>query len=149
MKCRTISCCPLIPQRGNKDELHFTQDGEPHSALPANAWLDKHFPGWWIGRRGPTRTTPTMSLSYFLQSHFFEEFSQWAGIPIKPKNTWWNGKKKIEILLLLRLLPAWSNVMSRSFMLHYVVFKMGFKMVQQLWQYNIPCRRYSQLILCV
>ena len=49
---------PIIPQRGNKDEMHFTHDGEPHFALPANTWLDNHFTGRWIGCQGPTKTTP-------------------------------------------------------------------------------------------
>jgi hypothetical protein len=31
------------------------QDGvPPHFALPVCAWLDNHFSGGWIGRRGPT-----------------------------------------------------------------------------------------------
>jgi len=41
----------IISQWDNYNELHFTQDGAPpHFALPFRAWLDSHFPGWWIGR---------------------------------------------------------------------------------------------------
>jgi hypothetical protein len=28
--------------------------GPPHFATPIRAWLDNHFIGGWIGRRGPT-----------------------------------------------------------------------------------------------
>jgi hypothetical protein len=35
------------------------QDGvPPHFALPAFAWLDNHFSGGWIGRRGQTEWSP-------------------------------------------------------------------------------------------
>ena len=35
------------------EELHFMQDGVPrHFAHPVRAWLNNHFPGRWIGRRG-------------------------------------------------------------------------------------------------
>jgi len=38
------------------------QDGvPPHFALPDFAWLDNHFSGGWIGRRGPTEWSPRSS----------------------------------------------------------------------------------------
>lgn len=39
--------------------LTFQQDGAPaHYAAGVRAWLDQHFPGRWIGRRGPLEWPP-------------------------------------------------------------------------------------------
>ena len=43
----------------NIDDLIFMQDGAPpHFALTVRAWLDQHFSGRWLGRRGPHEWPP-------------------------------------------------------------------------------------------
>jgi hypothetical protein len=38
----------------NIDELVFMPNGAPpHFALSVRSWLDRKFPGRWLGRRGP------------------------------------------------------------------------------------------------
>jgi hypothetical protein len=41
----------------------------PHFVLPVCAWLDNHFSGAWIGRRGPTEWSPRNS--YITPSDLF------------------------------------------------------------------------------
>lgn len=42
-----------------ENEIVFQQDGAPpHYAAPVRQFLDDHFPGRWIGRRGPTEWPP-------------------------------------------------------------------------------------------
>jgi hypothetical protein len=42
------------PRVEHKFEVYFQQDGAPpHYALCVSEWLDMHFEGRWIGRRGP------------------------------------------------------------------------------------------------
>jgi len=46
-------------QWDNYEEMHFTTNGAPsHFELSVRAWLDSHFTGRWIGRRGPTLWPP-------------------------------------------------------------------------------------------
>ena len=46
---------PTITEWEEANELIFMQDGAPpHYALTVRTWLDDHFPGRWMGRRGPT-----------------------------------------------------------------------------------------------
>jgi len=45
----------VASQREYCEQLHFMLDGAPaHFAVPVRAWLDKHTPGRWTGRRGQT-----------------------------------------------------------------------------------------------
>jgi hypothetical protein len=45
---------PVIRAWENIEDLIFMQDGAPpHFALIVRAWLDDHFRGRWLGRRGP------------------------------------------------------------------------------------------------
>lgn len=58
----------------NVDTIHFQQDGAPpHYVAPVRQFLDTHFPGRWIGRRGPIEwppRSPDLSpLDYFLWGH--------------------------------------------------------------------------------
>ncbi|XP_014772804.1 uncharacterized protein LOC106871051 [Octopus bimaculoides] len=44
---------------GNIADQIFVQDSAPHYfSLTVRAWLDKHFPGRWMGRRGPHERPP-------------------------------------------------------------------------------------------
>lgn len=57
-----------------EDQLIFQQDGAPaHYALPVRQYLDQHFPGHWIGRRGsiewPPRSPDLSPLDFFLWGH--------------------------------------------------------------------------------
>ena len=48
------SVWPIVSGWENIDELVFMHDGAPpHFALSVRAWLDRKFPGRWLGRRGP------------------------------------------------------------------------------------------------
>jgi hypothetical protein len=43
---------PMVSGWENIDDLIFMQDGaSPHFANAVRAWLDKNFPGRWLGRR--------------------------------------------------------------------------------------------------
>lgn len=45
---------PQISQWDNVADIIFQQDGAPpHFAIIVRDWLDEHFPGRWLGRRGP------------------------------------------------------------------------------------------------
>ena len=45
---------PQLTARGVLETAYFQQDGAPpHYSLIARNWLDEHFPGRWLGRRGP------------------------------------------------------------------------------------------------
>lgn len=45
---------PIISQRPDLDDLIFQQDGAPpHYGCNVRTWLDKRFPGRWMGRCGP------------------------------------------------------------------------------------------------
>ena len=47
------------PFVNDQDNLIFMQDGAPaHYAAVVREWLDEHFPGRWIGRRGPHAWPP-------------------------------------------------------------------------------------------
>lgn len=57
-----------------EDHLIFQQDGAPpHYAQPVRAFLDRMFPGSWIGRRGPiewpARSPDLTPLDFFLWGH--------------------------------------------------------------------------------
>lgn len=61
---------PQVKHRG----LYFQQDGAPaHYSLTARTWLDKKFPGRWIGRRGPfewpARSPDLSPCDFFLWGH--------------------------------------------------------------------------------
>jgi len=44
---------PIVSQYDKYEEINFIQDGAPpYFPFPFKAWLDKNFPGWWIGRGG-------------------------------------------------------------------------------------------------
>jgi len=44
---------PIVSQYDKYEEIDFIQDGAPpYFPFPFKAWLDKNFPGWWIGRGG-------------------------------------------------------------------------------------------------
>ena len=50
---------PTVSGWDNIDDLIFMQDGAPpHFALTVRAWLDQHFSGRWLGRRGPHEWPP-------------------------------------------------------------------------------------------
>jgi hypothetical protein len=45
---------PIVSTWDNINDLILMQDGAPsHFALDVRDWLDRHFPGRWLGRRGP------------------------------------------------------------------------------------------------
>lgn len=45
---------PIVSTWDNINDLIWMQDGAPpHFALIVREWLDRHFPGRWLGRRGP------------------------------------------------------------------------------------------------
>ena len=45
---------PVVSTWDNINDTIFMQDGAPpHFALTVWEWLDNHFPGRWLGRRGP------------------------------------------------------------------------------------------------
>ena len=47
------------PFVNDQDNLIFMQDGAPaHYATVVREWLDEHFPGRWLGRRGPHEWPP-------------------------------------------------------------------------------------------
>ena len=57
-----------------EQNLHFKQDGAPLLyAVPMRQWLDRRFPGKWIGRRGavgsPTRSLDLTPIDFFLWGH--------------------------------------------------------------------------------
>ena len=55
----TRSWWPTVSGWDNIDDLIFMQDGAPpHFALTVRAWLDQHFSGRWLGRRGPHEWPP-------------------------------------------------------------------------------------------
>ena len=61
---------PLAERR----TLWFQQDGAPpHFAIRVRDWLNAHFPGRWIGRRGPVEWPPRSPdltpLDFFLWGH--------------------------------------------------------------------------------
>ena len=46
-------------QWDNYEDMHFTTNGAPlQFEFSAREWLDSHFTGRWIGRRGPTVWPP-------------------------------------------------------------------------------------------
>ena len=52
----------------------FLQDGAPpHFAISVRNWLDEHFPGKWIGRRGPidwpARSPDLTPLDFYVWGH--------------------------------------------------------------------------------
>ncbi|XP_011864749.1 PREDICTED: uncharacterized protein LOC105560328 [Vollenhovia emeryi] len=54
-----------------RQHMWYQQDGAPaHFALPVRRWLDEHYPGRWIGRRGPVawpaRSPDLTPLDFFL-----------------------------------------------------------------------------------
>lgn len=58
----------------DEELLHFQQDGAPpHYAAPVRAFLNEHFPGQWLGRRGPiewpARSPDLNPLDFFLWGH--------------------------------------------------------------------------------
>ena len=45
---------PVVNTWANIEDLIFMQDGAPpHFAIVVREWLNEHFPGRWLGRRGP------------------------------------------------------------------------------------------------
>ena len=45
---------PVISTWENIEDMIFMQDGaRPHFAIIVREWLNGHFPGRWMGRRGP------------------------------------------------------------------------------------------------
>jgi hypothetical protein len=95
----------ITSYRGNYEELHFTQNCDPPSALSVYVWFDKHFTGWWIGRRGPKRFVSKKSLSSFLQPLFWGVGPNSKSIDQTQKHLM-KLKNKFRIILLLRLLHA-------------------------------------------
>ena len=62
---------PIVSNRDDYADLYFQQDGAPaHYAVSVRKWLDEHFPGRWIGRRGavewPSRSPDLTPLDFFL-----------------------------------------------------------------------------------
>jgi len=45
----------------NYEERHLMKDGTPlYLMISVRAWLNNHFSGRWIGRRGPTEWPPRL-----------------------------------------------------------------------------------------
>ena len=63
----------FIPEVRKMRSIVFQQDAAPHFAADVRRFLDKTFPGRWIGRNGPIRWAPRPSdltpLDFFLWEH--------------------------------------------------------------------------------
>ena len=69
---------PTVSGWDNIDDLIFMQDGAPpHFALTVRAWLDQHFSGRWLGRRGPHEWPPRSPVltqcDFYLRGYTKEE----------------------------------------------------------------------------
>ena len=69
---------PIVSDWDNINNLIFMQDVvPPHFALTVRAWLDQHFSGRWMGRRGPHEWPPRSPgltpCDFYLQGYTNEE----------------------------------------------------------------------------
>ena len=69
---------PTVSGWDNIDDLIFMPDGAPpHFALTVRAWLDQHFSGRWLGRRGlhewPPRSPDLTLCDFYLWGYTKEE----------------------------------------------------------------------------
>ena len=78
----------VIPTLGNdKTSLIFQQDGAPpHFSLKVRDFLDKEFPGRWIGRGGPLAWPPRSPDLSPLDFFFWGYVKQLMYTPAQPAN---------------------------------------------------------------
>ena len=91
----------IVSKRDDCADLYFQQDGAPaHYAVSVRKWLDEHFPGRWIGRRGPVewpaRSPDLTPLDFFL----------WGVL----KNKVFSDKPKTLNDLKQSIIIAWEDI---------------------------------------
>lgn len=84
---------PVVSCRKINVELIFMQGGAPpHFALPVRrTWLDSHFNGWWIGRRGRTERSLGSPDHKYPCRFFLYDWPKEGSLSIKNKTIWWTG----------------------------------------------------------
>ena len=68
---------PAVSGWDNIDNLIFMQDGAPpHFTFTVRAWLDQHFSGLWMGRRGPHEWPSSINSTTQHGQSLGQEFNQ-------------------------------------------------------------------------
>ena len=92
---------PVVSKRDDCADSYFQQDGAPaHYAVSVRKWLDEHFRGRWIGRRGVVEW-PARSLDLTPLDFFF-----WGVL----KNKVFSDKPKALNDLKQSIIIAWEDI---------------------------------------